>query len=881
MISAPQSLDPVVAGPMLGTQDEPKVAFDGVNSLVVWSDYRSGQADIYAARVSATGVVLDPQGIPLATQNRFETSPAVAFDGTNYVVVWADNVNNWDIVAARVTPGGVVLDPGGVVLVTGARVQQHPAIAFGGGVYLLTWQETVASIDLYAARLTPALTMLDPAGVVVSSAAGTQSGNQQVFTGGSGFFVTWEDSRTAARDIYGAAVSTTGSLTVAAQTQLSLDTVADEHEPTLATDGTNLLLAWTAGGIGSQQVRFQVFSKTGVGVGNPAVTSPLTFTSHTPSLIYDGAAYVLTWIVQGNSTDVRAQGISSTGALAITSFTVSSAYGNESECAAAVTGAGQFLEVWADNRGPDLNIVGARVNGSSVLDPTGVVISIGSSAEDEVAIAAGGATQALAVWKDSRALGDTDLWGLRVTATAAPIESASFPIVRFGNPQQKPAVGFDGTQYVVVWEDLRSSGLDLYATRVSSGGVVLDDGGLPFSTTDGISTNEPAIGSNGAGTSLVIWSSYVSGNNYDILGRRMLADGGLLDFPALALTTSPQSERLPALAFDGTNYLVVWRDEGTDGGIYGARVSQLGVKLDATALAISPPSGIATVPAVAFGSSSYLVAWQGGAVNAIYAARVFPDGGLAQPAFTLTDGGGAPSAPRVVFDGEHFVVAWQSPSGPATVTVHEGSGTLQRFDRPDGGLTERGAALAQLGPGIALMASSMLSGTSTAFRATARVVTSLRSGSNCSTPAECATGLCELGTCCRTACPTGSCTSGLCLLDAGTTDAGTTDAGTTDAGTPDAGTPDAGATDAGTPDAGTVDGGADDGGATDGGEWDAGATDAGETDGGDPGAPRVYSVGCAGCSSADGGGLWALLAALGVWRVRPIRSARSPRSRTR
>src|SRR5262249_26203056 len=62
-------------------QFNPAVASDGSGFLVVWTDQRSfgSGRGIYGARVSAAGEMLDPGGILICTVSNSQSSPAVAF----------------------------------------------------------------------------------------------------------------------------------------------------------------------------------------------------------------------------------------------------------------------------------------------------------------------------------------------------------------------------------------------------------------------------------------------------------------------------------------------------------------------------------------------------------------------------------------------------------------------------------------------------------------------------------------------------------------------------------------------------------------------------------------------------------------------------------
>ncbi|EYF01961.1 MYXO-CTERM sorting domain-containing protein [Chondromyces apiculatus] len=158
-------------------QRHPSVAFDGQSFVVAWSDGRNGRSgaatDIVAARVSSSGSVLDPQGLPLPTAsfgwyNAWDVRPRVATDGEKAVVGWV-SCNGSDLEptcvnqAARVSPAGAVLDTSPLnpqMLLFGrfdARTETPPALLSGDSQALF-----VDPFDL-------AWSSIDQAGQVTSS----------------------------------------------------------------------------------------------------------------------------------------------------------------------------------------------------------------------------------------------------------------------------------------------------------------------------------------------------------------------------------------------------------------------------------------------------------------------------------------------------------------------------------------------------------------------------------------------------------------------------------------------------------------------------------------------------------------------------------------
>jgi phosphoribosylformylglycinamidine (FGAM) synthase PurS component len=199
-------------------QGAPALGFDGANFLVVWKDRRSGNdADIYGARVTPQGTVLDPQGFVVAQATKDQMFPALGFDGANFLAVWQDyrgDSGDADIYGARVTPAGTVLDPQGLAISQARNNQKAPALDFHGANFLVVWEDyrRGSSSDIHGARVTRGGAVLDTDGFVITEAIKYQYAPVLAFDG-TGFLVVWEDYRSSNNpDIYGASVAPDGTV---------------------------------------------------------------------------------------------------------------------------------------------------------------------------------------------------------------------------------------------------------------------------------------------------------------------------------------------------------------------------------------------------------------------------------------------------------------------------------------------------------------------------------------------------------------------------------------------------------------------------------------------------------------------------------------------
>ncbi|MBI4725788.1 hypothetical protein HY768_00945 [candidate division TA06 bacterium] len=116
------------------SQQCPTIVSDGAGgAIIAWQDYRGTDYDIYAQRVSASGVPLwTANGVAICTNTGGQRFSTVASDGAGgAIITWRDarSGTNYDIYAQRVSASGVPLwTANGVAVCTATGHQEHPGL---------------------------------------------------------------------------------------------------------------------------------------------------------------------------------------------------------------------------------------------------------------------------------------------------------------------------------------------------------------------------------------------------------------------------------------------------------------------------------------------------------------------------------------------------------------------------------------------------------------------------------------------------------------------------------------------------------------------------------------------------------------------------------
>lgn len=625
--------------------------------------------------------------------------PALATSGTEFTLVFAAQraEEPWQIFVTRLSATGARLDGFSPPLSPSMQHQRAPAIAWGGGIYLVAWEEgPPGAQSVRATALRPDGTLMFSVPYLLSSTLGGAARDVSVSFDGTQFLVVWtEQAQAATADVVGALISpSTGIL--APRFDIAV-TAADERDPAVAWDGAAWRVAFRTASNGGD-ILGQRLAPNGSTLGASFGIDTSANPAQEPSIGCVPTRCAAAWLVPGASdaiafarldptpqpTEVYAGNTQSSphvlsrgtqllvafhqiyAGIELLSLPVSGAPTREqaysmtngtTSLAVAATAAGQTC------LGEVVNANNATLRGSCYLNaPSAGLPNVWlaqSSGEVSGFALAGGPKEVLSVWRERNFIYNT--WGgfraQWLSDVGAPLADAGDLTAPVFRPSQ-PAAASSGGRTFVAWGAYQTVTVAELTSRL---GEVSFDGGLSFVVpgTNLLETGTLALAAAPDGGFLLAWADdRRQFLDFDVAFTRLNADGLPLDAPGISIPGATSYPLELTIGFDGAQWVIVWGNTwAPEFGV--ARVSRAGT--------ITDPGnrfGTGWSTSAASGEGEVLVLWASTVADAgadLFGARWLQDGGRPDgTGVRLLPLAGDQDRPRAVWVDGRYVLAFDS-----------------------------------------------------------------------------------------------------------------------------------------------------------------------------------------------------------------------------
>jgi len=553
-----QDAAPFTIGATAADDSWPQIGSNGSQFLVAWQGgaTNSTWSNVHAARVASSGQVLDASPLTLVTNMYYGVGPqaAPAFDGTNWFVSWNDNGARF----ARINSSGVLLDANGFLADATANstlVAPLFAAAPTSGVQLV-WSDARAGsyegLDVYTARLN------GPAGV------GTQSGissgasahvTADLVHGKTNSLLVFRSETSGVRRILASRLDANG-LALDAE-PLVVASGLLEGEPSAAFDGSVYLITWESAS--NALVYTRRLAQDGAWLDAQPVSLGI---GARPEAAGMNGEFLVSYVrsyafpLMQYPHYVRLRG--SDGAVLGAPVVLSSNYAIETD---VCTLDGRWLVVWQRNywnNDTHSDVNAAFVDTNGVATAPFWVAGTFNAYNHSVSVASSGG-EALISWVFGTASNLTRrVHTRRIDGSGAFLDANPAPLVASVNAEQfNPSASWNGSEYVVAWQDLRASTSmidtrsDLYVARVTPQGALLDPLGVAVELGD-VSECGPALVGIGGGRALLASSRFDSSSGFAAYRMVLRTVDGACPAPQAYCTAKSTSlGTLPTIGFSG------------------------------------------------------------------------------------------------------------------------------------------------------------------------------------------------------------------------------------------------------------------------------------------------------------------------------------------
>ena len=235
---------PVDPAPLrLGSSTVSAVAFDGKDYVVAWAE--SFPPRIGVRRIPPAGAI--DAGASSSFSTDYVSSVALASDGATTVLAWR---NDDRLLASRIGDDGSLADAVPVEIVSGL-LGSATISGSGGRGFLVTWTVGVEicchgsniPIAIHGARLSPGMTLLDAGGFVVADSEALEA-DPAVTWNGTDWLVAWNRNIGVENELRARRVGLDGSLLDGVATDPGILIARDASLPSLTWDGSRYMVSW-------------------------------------------------------------------------------------------------------------------------------------------------------------------------------------------------------------------------------------------------------------------------------------------------------------------------------------------------------------------------------------------------------------------------------------------------------------------------------------------------------------------------------------------------------------------------------------------------------------------------------------------------------------
>ncbi len=483
--------------------------------LVVWDDWRNDPGDIYGQIFANDGRRIGNNfQINEGTWLQYHPSGAADREG-NFVVAWQDGRGrSWDIYARRFDQNGNPL--GGDFLVNDDntdRFQGDPEVAMGeDGSFIIVWaDERAGNSDIYAQRFLSDGTRIGANFLVNEIQVGNQSQPALTLDRNGRIFCLYTDDRLGNPDIFLTIFDTLGNRLATLKINDDNTTAPQGMGALTVTEDGNIWAVWEDGREGNQDVYCQVLRET-VRIGENLRVNDDSLSTH------QRCPFI------------------------------------------TVSGQGEFLVAWEDERNGDIDIYCQR------FDTLGNLIGENLLVNDEINLsyqfypstARDFSGRTLITWTDTRG-GESDIYAQFFDENGNRMGDNFLVNDNQNNTQWYPIVSADSAgHFLIVWMDNRDGNWDIYGQRYFQ----RDPIGGNFRVNE-ITTGDQMYAYcayDQFGDFLITWMDNREGN-FEIYAQLYDQNGNPMGNNFKVNETSESFQGYPACAKGGNYFALAWEDE--------------------------------------------------------------------------------------------------------------------------------------------------------------------------------------------------------------------------------------------------------------------------------------------------------------------------------